>query len=126
MSIVKLMCVALTLSMTLYLMGRLGRTEAPVYAAVGAVVLLSMGIVPLREAVETLLPLGAGVGEDALSAVAKALSIGYLCGISADLCDDLGQAAVSRALVFGGRAMIFSLSVPYIVKIFRFCEELFT
>jgi hypothetical protein len=124
MSVAKLVCVGLTLAMTLYLLNRLGRNETSVYAAVGAAVLLSMGMTPMREAVGTLLPLGRGVGEDALSSVAKALSIGHLCGISADLCEDLGQAAISRALVFGGRALIFSLSVPYIVTLFRFCEEL--
>ncbi len=124
MSIVKLVCVGLTLAMTVYLLSRLGRTEAPVYGAVGVVLLLSMGMQPVKEAVEMLLPLGQGVGEDALSSVAKALSIGYLCGISADLCEDLGQAAVSRALIFGGRALIFSLSVPYIVLLYEFCEEL--
>ena len=126
MNVIELACVGVTLSMTVFLLQRLGRAEASVYAAVGAVVLLSMGMRPLSEAVQALLPLGDGVGEDALLAVSKALSVGYICGICSDLCEDLGQAAVSRAMLFGGRALIFSLSVPYILSIFRFCEELFT
>lgn len=124
MSVFTLAGVGLTVTMTVYLLARLGRAEAPVYAAVGAALMLSMGFVPLKEAIETLLPLGSGVGEEALAAVAKALCVGCVSGICADLCEDLGQAAVSRALIFGGRALIFSLCVPYIVRLFRFCEEL--
>ena len=124
MSILELCAMGLTLAMTVYLLARLGRSEAPVYGAVGAVLLFSHSLSPLREAVEVLLPLSLGAGEEALSSVTKALSIGYVSGLSADLCEDLGQAAVARALVFGARMLIFSLSVPYIVRLFRFCEEL--
>ena len=114
MSALELCAMALVLAVSLYLLSRLGLRDVGAYAAVGGTLLLSGVARPLGEAVSTLLPLAEGVGEEAIASVSKALSLGYLTGLCADLCEDLGQTGVSRALIFGGRAMIFSLSVPYI------------
>ena len=124
MSGLALCAMALVLAISLYLLGRLGLRDVGVYAAVGAVFLVSAVARPLGEAISSLLPLAEGVGEDALVSVTKALSLGYLTGLCADLCEDLGQTGVSRALVFGGRAMIFSLSVPYFVRLVEFAGGL--
>ena len=124
MSVLHLCAMALVLSISFYLLGRLGLRDVGVYAAVGSVFLLCALSKPLGEAIASLLPLAEGVGEDALVSVTKALSLGYLTGLCADLCEDLGQPGISRALVFGGRAMIFSLSVPYFVQLVEFAEGL--
>lgn len=124
MSGLTLCAMALVLATSLYLLGRLGLRDVGVYGAVGAVFLLSAVAPLLGEAISSLLPLAEGVGEEALVSVTKALSLGYLTGLCADLCEDLGQTGVSRALVFGGRAMIFSLSVPYFIRLVEFARGL--
>ena len=115
---------ALVLAISLYLLGRLGLRDVGVYAAVGAAFVISAVAQPLKDAVSSMIPLADGVGEDALVSVTKALSLGYLTGLCADLCEDLGQTGISRALIFGGRAMIFSLSVPYFIKLVEFAKGL--
>jgi hypothetical protein len=115
---------ALVVAVSLYLLGRLGLRDVGAYAAVGATFLIAAVAPSLKDAVTSLLPLADGVGEDALVSVTKALSLGYLTGLCADLCEDLGQTGVSRALIFGGRAMIFSLSVPYFVRLVEFARGL--
>ena len=120
----ELCAMALVLGIALYLLSRLGLRDVGAYAAVGGALLVSAVAKPLGEAVSTLLPLADGVGEEAIVSVSKALSLGYLTGLCADLCEDLGQTGISRALLFGGRAMIFSLSVPYVVELVELARGL--
>ena len=124
MSVLKLCGVALVLALCYCFLVSLGAKSASVYLTLGVCFLFSLvsenlfplvGELPLL----SLTPMG---GEVALT-VTKSLCIGYLVGMSADLCEGLGAQALSRVLVLGGRILIFSLSLPYLKQLIALGEE---
>ena len=57
-----------------------------------------------------------GVGETAKSA-SKIVGLGYVFGISTDICDELGETRISKALVLCARVEILGLTIPYVKNI---------
>lgn len=111
----KLCGVALLIAVCYCFLSSLGAKSASVYLALGVSFLFSLlGEIFLPMVSELLsVPLTKTGGEVAL-VVSKALSIGYLVGMGADLCEGLGALPISRALITGGRLLIFSLCLPYL------------
>lgn len=127
MNVLSLVGVGVLLSVCFYLLSTLGARSVPLYLALGVTLLLGMASEPLLAAVSALfsLPEG-GVSTETVQTVSKALSLGYLVGMSADLCDSLGASALSKAMIFGGRMLIFSLSMPYLTSLFSLAREWLT
>ena len=83
--------------------------------AVGVVSCLALALSGLGTAVKELLSFGEdfGVGETVKLAL-KALGIGYVFGIAADLCRQLGEAGLGQAAETLGRVELIILSLPVV------------
>jgi stage III sporulation protein AD len=58
---------------------------------------------------------GADLSEP-VSVILKIIGLGYLFGISADICRELGEGGIAKALEVAGRVEIILLSVPDLIK----------
>ena len=65
----------------------------------------------------------AGIGETVRVAL-KVILVGYLFGISADLCSELGEGGLANALTLCGRVETFVLVLPQFREILRLGMEL--
>lgn len=124
MSVLKLCGVALVLAVCYCFLISLGAKSASVYLTLGVTFLFSLAGELLFPTVSELLslPLTKTASAVALT-VTKALCIGYLVGMSAELCDGLGAQPISRALISGGRILIFSLCLPYLKDLISLGQE---
>ena len=114
----------LLFALSFYLLSTLGAKSAPLTLALGSVFLFAMASEPYFEVVRSLFSLPTNtVTEEVVLTVSKALALGYLFGLSADLCDSLGASSLSRSLVFGGRMLIFSLGIPYLARLISLAKE---
>lgn len=117
MSAVTLVAEALLLALLGFTLRELGFRGVPLFGLFSALLLLSHGV----EALRTLLPAfvvfwDTGLS-DSLSAALKITGIGYLSSVTADVCRDLGEAAIGRAVVFSARMEILLIALPFIKTI---------
>ena len=61
---------------------------------------------------------------DGISAALKVLGLGYLFGISADICRELGESGIAKSLEVVGRVEIIAVAVPFWKKIIETGVEL--
>lgn len=61
---------------------------------------------------------------DTVRTVARLVGIGYLVGITADICRELGQASAASAVTLVGRLEIIAIAAPYFLKIIKLGTEL--
>ncbi len=73
-------------------------------------------------AIEPIIQLG-GVGELASLAL-KIVGVGYVYGIAADVCRDMGESGIANTVLAVGRVEILLISVPSIVGIVELAAEL--
>lgn len=64
-----------------------------------------------------------GIGETLRYAL-KAMGIGYLFSLSADMCRDLGEGGVASAVELAGRLELVVLSLPVLKEILKIATEL--
>ncbi len=101
----------LVFALSAVLLRNLGWRGAPVFAALALIVLFSELPGHLGELFSvTELAFVGKSGE----AIAKVIGIGYLFGISSELCRELGENAVASGLVLAGRLEILSVSLPFL------------
>ena len=50
-------------------------------------------------------------------AMLKIIGVGYVCGVCADICTELGESGLSGAVCLFGRVEIVTLSLPFIKRI---------
>lgn len=123
--ILKILGSALLLLSSAYLLRALGFRGAPIFAAISAIVLIS-------ESKESLGYIFGRVKElselsnisEPTSAALKILGIGYLFGICADVCRELSEPGIAKAVEIVGRVEIFAVVIPYFERIIRVGVEL--
>lgn len=124
LNVLTLLGCGILLAISFYLLGVLGAKSAPLYLAFGAVFLLALSAEPYFRAVQLLFDIPTNEETTSVAkTVCKALAIGYLVGIGADLCESLGAGALSKSLTFGGRVLIFSLGIPYLMRLIAIARE---
>lgn len=102
-----------------------GWRGAPIFALIASVTLLGEGIGKLSSLVDSLKLLGGEVGvEDSVRAALKVLGLGYLFGISADVCRDIGELGIAKAVEVVGRVEIIAVVMPYFSDIIKAGVEL--
>lgn len=120
------MCaLALVAALSFFILSELKWRGAPVL-----VIICSVGIISLAEpyALKVGGVLGdladsSGVGES-LNAVLKVVGIGYLAGISSDVCSELGAARIGNALTLIARLEIIAIAAPFFMGIIDMGREL--
>lgn len=63
--------------------------------------------------------LDASLPSEAITAILKAVGIGYITEFSAASARDFGQTSLSAKIVFAGKLAVFSLSFPFINQLIR-------
>ena len=122
---VKICAVAIALAASALIMRELGFRGAPVFAAICFVFILSLAAESAISVGEenTALSLIANAEEE-LGAVFKIVGVGYLCGISSDICTELGEKGIAKAVSVAGRVEIFLISLPFLGRLMSLAAEL--
>lgn len=61
----------------------------------------------------------ASLPAESVTAILKAVGIGYITEFSAATARDFGQTSLSAKIVFAGKLAVFSLSLPFINQLIR-------
>lgn len=59
-----------------------------------------------------------------VGAIARILGAGYLFGVCADVCQELGESGIAKAVSVAGRVEILLIAAPYFVRIIDVAKEL--
>ena len=124
--IVKAVGVALILTLMAVLLRSFGFKGAGVFAAFSLTVLLSF-FVGEWAALSELFGYAAtldGEGAEYVGAIVKIIGVGYIFGISADICRELGEGGISSGVVLVGRAEMVAIALPYFKRILDIGTEL--
>lgn len=117
--------VVLTLVFLAFMLRELGFRGGGLISCVGIVGLFMLsvkGIGYFFDGLSVGLP-GAELGA-IISSVLKVLGVGYLFGICADICRQIGEGGIASAVLMMGRVEILLLCLPYIRRIIELSGEL--
>ena len=123
--ILRLVGTALILTASAFLLKNFGWRGAPIFTAVALILSISEAEGELEYIFSSIKKIGNESGiDDALSAAVKVLGIGYLFGICADICRELGEAGIAKAVEVVGRVEIIAVVIPYFQEIIKVGIEL--
>ena len=116
---------ALICAVLCVILDSLGFKSKGLFATLSALILFSMLGDSLSELFSGILKLSERTGITAAAkASLKAVGLGYVFGITADICDSLGERTIASALTVVGRVQIFLVAYPYFEKIVTLGLEL--
>ena len=119
MMIVKLIGIALIGIVAVSLL-RTAKPEFAVFAVIGTgIVMVITMISSLQSAILALDDLvdKSGIDDRVFSAVLKIIGIGYLTEYSASIATDAGCASIAQKLQFGGKIVIFLMSISIVTAL---------
>ena len=118
--IFKLIGTALILTLSAFLLKNLGWRGAPIFAAIAAVLFIAETEDTLGYVFSSIEKIGNEAEIDgALSSAIKVLGLGYLFGICTDICRELGEPGIAKAVEVVGRVEIIAVVIPYFEEIIR-------
>ena len=113
------------LAISAFMLRSLGWRAAPVFALISALIILGKIGDALFGVLDTVASLGKYADiEEAVGAALKILGLGYLFGISADLCRELGEGGIAKAVEVVGRIEIIVVILPFFEEIIKIGVEL--
>ena len=116
---------ALTLAVIVFMLREVGFRGAPVIAVISALLLLIRSVGIYEKVKDGILSFPEELFENGvLEAMLKVTGLTYLYGISSDVCRDLGETGISRALDVVGRVEITLITAPYVKEIIMLGSEL--
>ena len=122
---VKACAVGVICSICALLLRELGWKGVPVFVAVCALAIISFIFPQIRELTGGLSSALNAVGASgAARSVLKIIGVGYLCGVCADVCSDIGAERVGSAVVLAGRIEIILIAMPYVAEMLKLGLEL--
>ena len=111
---------ALILAFSAFLLKNLGWRGTPVFVSVAAILFIAEAEETLGYVFTSIEKIGKEAGiEGALSSAIKVLGLGYLFGICADVCRELGESGIAKATEVVGRVEIIAVVIPYFEEIIR-------
>ena len=119
---IKIAFLGLVFAFCAVLLKNLGWRGASVFTALGVVLLLSELRGSFSE-IEKISGLWNSLGDGGV-AIFKIMGLGYLFGISSDICRELGESGISSALTLVGRFEIIAVAIPFISEIFSLALSL--
>ena len=123
--IFKFLGICLILLACAVLLRNFGWRGASVFAVVASILLLAEAADSLSYIFETVYAFDYGEGiEKPILAALKILGIGYLFGICADVCRELGENGIAKSVEIVGRVEIIALVIPFFQEIIRVGVEL--
>ena len=118
-------CFAIVAAISAFLLRELVWKGVPVFISVAFISLISLAA-PYLSQLGGFIKATAGecgVG-DAAGAILKVLGIGYLTGITTDVCRELGSGMLASAVTLVGRIEIICVALPFFDEIVRIGGEL--
>lgn len=124
--IVRLFAIGLLLAVMAMMLRSFGFRGAVVFSLFAVTVIFSTAASELVALVDKmgLDVLLSGEAAKYTSAIAKVVGCGYLFGISADMCRELGEAGIAKAVIVCGRIEILLIAAPYFAEILKIGQEL--
>ena len=123
--ILKLIGAALILTASAFLLKSFGWRGAPIFTSLALILFIAEAEGEFEYIFSSIKKIGLESGiEEALSAAVKVLGLGYLFGISADICRELGESGIAKSLEVVGRVEIIAVAVPFWKKIIETGVEL--
>lgn len=111
--------------MTAFLLRAFGWRGAPVFASVALVLLMSEAADALGGVLSSVRNIGVSANmTEPVSAALKILGLGYLYGICADVCRDMSETGIAKAVEAVGRVEIVAVVMPYFEEIIKVGVEL--
>ena len=108
------------LTVSAFLLKNFGWRGTPIFTAIALVLFIAEAQGELEYIFSSIKKIGIESGiEDALSSAIKVLGIGYLFGICADICRELSEAGIAKAVEVVGRVEIIAVVVPYFEEIIK-------
>ncbi len=105
---------AVVLSVLGFSLRELGWRGVPLFAILASLVILTHGLDLLRTLLPALSALFTADAADTLGAAMRILGIGYLSGVTADICRSLGEAGIARAVTLVARLEILLVALPFL------------
>lgn len=97
---------------------------APFVTLIGGVLILLSLLPAVRSAVD----FAAGLAESLPTlfgeTVGKVIAVGFLCGVGADVCNELGAPSLGTKLTLFGKLEIFLLALPVLTELLSRAEAL--
>ena len=117
--IFKICAYALCSLVVIMLLKEIGSRSTPLIAV--SVLLLALSLVlPLLEGAREYLVLFDSLGlTDASKTILKLIGLGYLVGIVVDICKEMGEGLVAKAVLIVGRIEIVLIAAPYFLDVIR-------
>ena len=116
---------ALMGALSFFLLSELKWRGAPVLAILCFIGIISV-VNPYLSQVEGAISFFASVSDlgDTVAAVLKIVGVGYLAGITSDVCSELGAVRIGNAVTLVGRVEIIAIAAPFFVAIIDMGAEL--
>ncbi len=113
------------LGISAFILRSFGWKGTPVFAVIASVVLIGEASHILGNIFDSVdfLYNESGIREG-ISAALKVLGLGYLFGISADICRELGESGIAKSLEVVGRVEIIAVAIPFWKEIIETGVEL--
>jgi stage III sporulation protein AD len=116
---------ALVAALSFFILSELKWRGAPVLVILCFVGVLSVAGSYLKEVGGAITYIAQSSGTtEAAAAVLKVVGVGYLAGISSDVCSELGASRIGNAVTLVGRLEIIAIATPFFVKILDMGVEL--
>ena len=122
----KIIGLGLFLSLMGLLLRSFGARGAGAFAALAIVSLISTILGELSSLGELFghSELFDGEAKKYVSAIVKVVGAGYVFGIGADICRELGESGIANGVLVAGRVEIFAISLPFFKEILDIGAEL--
>jgi stage III sporulation protein AD len=114
----------LLLAVCAFVLRSLGWRGAPVFAAVCLAVIVAEAsrlLGGVFDIINSMIGSGAAVS---IGAGIKIIGLGYLFGICSDICRELGENGVAKAVEVAGRVEIILVALPFLEEIVKIGVEL--
>ncbi len=108
-----------------FLLREFGWRGVPVFGVICFLGMISIAVPYVSESVGAFSDIADTYGlSDTVRVVLKLVGVGYLAGITSDICRELGQASLSSGVTLFGRLEIIAIAAPYFLKIIKLGTEL--
>ena len=108
-----------------FLLREAGFKGAKLLSVLGMAVILCMSVSGISELLDALeLSFFGDSVSDAAVSVMKIIGVGYIFGISSDICREMGDTGISSCMLVAGRVEILLISAPFFKEIFLLGAEM--
>ena len=113
----KLCAIGLLCAAVGFMLSELGFRSRRAVSVLGIIILLGLVGGNIGQLFSTVGGLAMDAQAESVSVALKIIGVGYIFGIGSDLCEELGEVGVAKALMLAGRIEIIVIILPYFEKV---------